>query len=606
MASTRRLVAILAADVAGYSRLMGLDEEGTHEGYKAHTAELLFPTVRQHHGRLVKSTGDGFLAEFASAVDAARCAVEIQCGMVRRNTLVAEDQRISFRIGVNCGDVIAEPQDVFGNVVNIAARLEGFAQPNGICISAMVYEQVRDRLPYPFEDLGLCDFKNIARPVHAFAMSPASLMTIAAAYSDAAISSPILPSPLSGLRQNYRRRSIVVLPFTDLSPTRDRQYLADAITEDVTTDLSRITDMVVISGNTAFRYKDEPIDIWQIGRELNVRYVLTGSIRGWGNRVRVNTQLIDAETSAHIWGERLDYETQDLFALQDEITGRIAVALDLELVSVEAARAIENPDALDFTLRGRAALYNNKGSTRQNFETAIELFEKARALDPASADIQALLGLTLVARVLEQMTDCAAADLDRAEGLIRQALETMPRHPVAHFARGQILRAHRQYEAAIPEYEAAIAQNRNWVVAIAAFGLCKSLTGAIEEAIPAQEHAIRLSPRDPRVPNWFWRIGMVHLLQSRIDEAVLWLERARSANPSLPGPHAWLSAACALKGNMPSAANELAEARRLSGDGRYRSIASYKDANFLGSPKIHILAEETFFAGLRKAGVPDK
>jgi adenylate cyclase len=597
MASTRRLAAILAADVAGYTRLMRADEEGTHERFKVHRRELLDPKIEEHYGRIVKFTGDGLLAEFSSVVEAVLCAVEVQGGMQSRNMDVVEQQRISFRIGINLGDVIAEPEDIYGDGVNIAARLEGLAEPNGICISQVVYEQVRDKLPYEFEDLGHRSVKNIARPLHAFALRAAAI----AALPVSQVAAPSVPALTA--EAPAPRLSIVVLPFANLSKGRDQQYLADAITDDLTTDLWRIPDMVVISRTTAFTYRDHPIDIKRIGRELNVRYVLEGSVRRSRDRVRVSTQLIDAETDVHVWAERFDHDTQDLFALQDEVTGRIAVALNLEMVGAEAARPSEHPDALDYILRGRAALYDYGGSTRENFTEAINLFEKALALDSRSVDARALLALALAARVLEQMTPSAAADLQRAERLIEEVVRTSPRQAIAHFARGHILRAQNRFEAAIPEYETAIALNRNWVVAIAALGLCKFFVGSIEEAIPAQEQAIRLSPRDPRVPNWYWRIGMLHLLQSRTDEAIVWLEKARTANPEIPGPHAWLASAYALKGDMQPAAAELATARQLSGDNRYASIARHKATQSFGSPKNHALAETTFFAGLRLAGM---
>jgi adenylate cyclase len=603
MAATRRLAAILAADIAGYSRLMRADEEGTHERFKAHRSELIFPKIREHHGRIVKYTGDGMLVEFASVVEAVLCAVEVQCGMNRRNTGVGDDERISLRIGVNLGDVIAEPEDIYGDGVNIAARLEALAEPNGICISQTVYEQVRDKLSYPFEDLGHQSVKNIERPLHTFALRPE---VIAALPIPESLPIPLQGAPRIGGRaqRDPPRLSIVVLPFANLSDDRDQQYFADAITDDVTTDLSRIPDLVVISRNTAFTYRNKPIDSRQIGRELSVRYVLQGSVRRSGYRIRVNAQLIDVETDAHLWAERFDYAADDLFALQDEVTSQIAVALDLELIGAEAGRPAEDPDALDCILRGRAAL--NKGSTRENFAEAVALFERSVSLDAASVNGKAFLAHALVGRVLEQMTTSAAQDLERADQVLEEALAATPRHPLLRCTKGQLLRAQNQYDAAIPEYEAAIALDRNSVLALAALGQCKFRAGAMEEAVLAQEQAIRLSPRDPRIANWYWRIGMVHLLQSKVDEAVRWLELARNANQRVSGPHAWLAAAYAMKDDIVRAAAELGEARRLSGDNRYASISSFKRRRFLGSAKTHALAEETFFAGLRKAGVPEE
>jgi adenylate cyclase len=599
MASTRRLAAILAADVVGYSRLMRADEEGTHGRFMAHRRELLDPKIREHDGRIVKYTGDGMLVEFGSVVAAVSCAVEVQCAMSRRNHDVTEDERISLRIGINLGDVIAEPEDIYGDGVNIAARLEGLAEPNGICISQTVYEQVRDKLPYPFQDLGHLSVKNIARPLHAFALRPQVIATLAVE------TAPTLPPAAAamGFRSGAPRLSIVVLPFANLSHDRDQQYLADGITDDVTTDLSRIPDMVVISRNTAFTYRDKPVDTRQLARELSVRYILQGSVRRSGNRVRVNTQLIDAENDVHVWAERFDQAADDLFRLQDDVTSQIAVALDLELVGAEAARAASNPDALDYLLRGRAAL--NRGSTPDNFAEAIRLFETALALDPSSVGARAFLAHALSGRVLEQITGSAPGDLDRAELLVDEALAGSSRYPLAHLARGQVLRARQQYDAAIPAYETALALDRNSVLAFAALGHCKFFSGSIEGAIEAQEQAIRLSPRDPRVGNLYWRIGMVHLLQARTDEAIQWLEKARSANPRLPGPHAWLASSYALRGETGRAAAELAEARQLSGDGRYSSIARFTDSRSW-APEIHSLAEPTFFAGLRQVGVPEE
>jgi len=595
MASNRRLAAILAADVAGYSRLMGADEEGTHERLMAHFRELVDPKIAEHHGRIVKKTGDGFLTEFASVVDAVRCAVEVQRGMVDRNREKPEDERITFRMGINLGDVIVEDKDIYGDGVNIAARLEALAEPGGICISRVVREQIQDRLPYPFESKGDQNVKNIRRPLRVYALRPEA--AAGRPGSSSALTTPIRHSA------KVPRLSIVVLPFANLSNDPEQQYLADGITEDLTTDLSRIAGMVVISRTTAFTYRDKPIEVRQIGRELNVRYVLEGSIRCSGDRIRCNAQLIDAETDAHIWAERFDLLAQDLLWLQDEVTGRIAIALDLELVKLEAARPSENPDAFEYILRARAAY--NRDSTRECFAEAISLCESALALDPGSIQARALLAQTLSSRVLEQMTDTPTADLERAEALISDVLATSPRDPVTHLAKGQVLRAQGRFDAAIPEYETAVALDRNCVVAVAGLGQCKFLAGAIDEAIPAQEQAIRLSPRDPRLPNWYWRIGMVHLLKARIDDAISWLEKARSANPRLAGPRAWLASAYALAGNGEGAAAELVEAGRLSADSRYATITGFKRSAALGA-KLHTLAEDTFFAGLRRAGVPEE
>ena len=605
MPAIRRLAAIFAADVAGYSRLMGADEEGTHERLKAHRRELVEPKIGAHSGRIVKTTGDGILAEFASVVDAVRCAAEWQRGMIDREAGVSEDRRIRFRIGINLGDVIVEDGDIFGDGVNVAARLEALAEPGGICISRIVRDQIRDKLAYAFEDLGEQSVKNIARPVRVYALRPEAIADLPASRGPRI--SPVAQPPVAP------RLSIVVLPFANLSNDPEQQYFADGITEDLTTDLSRIADMFVISRNTAFTYQGKRVDTKQIGRELGVRYVLEGSVQRSGNRVRVTAQLIDAETDAHLWAERFYGDACDLFAVQEEITSRIAIALDLELIGAEAARPAEHPDALDYILRGRAA--SNKPQTRDTRAEAISMFEAALTVDPRAVEAQSRLAIALAGRAMDGMAESVAAaraDIARAEGLADQAVAASPRSPLAHHAKGQVLRAQVQNRgmqdrcaAAIAEYETAIALNRNSVFPIAALGWCKLFAGSLEEVIPLIEQAIRLSPRDPAIYWWYQGIGLVHLLQSRIDDAIVWLEKARNANPAHPVIRADLAAAYGLKGETERGAAELAEARRLRPDGRWSSIARLKTVHF-GVPAVRALYEATHFAGLRKAGMPEE
>jgi adenylate cyclase len=362
----------------------------------------------------------------------------------------------------------------------------------------------------------------------------------------------------------------------------------------------------VISRNTAFTFKGKSINGKEIGRELGVRYVLEGSVRRSGNRVRVNAQLIDAETDAHLWAERFDGDVGDLFALGNEITSRIAIDLNLELITAEAARPTEKPDALDYILRGRAAL--SKPQARENYAEAIGLFERALALDPHSVEAQSRLARALVGRVLDYVPSSSGRDLKRAEELVSQALAVSPRNPFAHFAKGHLLRAQGRHTEAIPEYETALASDHNWVVALAHIARCKTVVGPLEEAIPLVEQAIRLSPRDRDTGLWYFWIGQVHLLQSRIDEAILWFERARSVNSKLPSFHLHLASAYALKGDTERAGSELAEARNLQGKGSYSSIVRFlRDSQIRGArPEIRALSEATFLAGLRKAGMPEE
>jgi TolB-like protein/Tfp pilus assembly protein PilF len=474
--------------------------------------------------------------------------------------------------------------------------LEALAEPGGICVSRMVRDQIRDKLPYPFEDRGEQTVKNIARPVRVYELRLEAVADLP--------TGSVPPSTSVSQPRAAPRLSIVVLPFTNLSDNREQQYFADGITEDLTTDLSRIADMFVISRNTAFTYRNNPVDTKQIGRELCVRYVLEGSVRHSDNQVRVSAQLIDAETDTHLWTDRFQHDTGNLFALQNEITSRIAVALNLELIGAAAAWPTDDCDALDYILRGRAALLESP--SRENRAEAIGLFERALALDPQSVEAQSRLATALTARVLDGMTDSRAVDIERAEGLAMNALAASSRSPLARFAKGQVLRVQRRPEEAISEYKTVIAFNRNHVNALAAIGWCQLYTGSIQQVIPVLEQVIRLSPRDPNIGNWYNRIGIVHLLQSRIDEAIVWSEKASSANPAHSLFHAQLASAYAFKGEAHRAAAELAEARRLSSDDRFSSIARLKAVAYFGVSKIRALFEATYITGLLKAGMPEE
>jgi TolB-like protein/class 3 adenylate cyclase/Tfp pilus assembly protein PilF len=647
MASVRRLIAIVAADVAGYSHLMGADEEGTHERLQGHLRELVNPKIAEHRGRVVKNTGDGFLAEFQSVLDAVRCAVEMQRGMPERNAATPPDKRIEFRVGINLGDVIAEANDIYGDGVNVAARLEALAEPGGICISRVVRDQIRDKLPYPFADRGEQTVKNIARPVRVFALNPQAIAamptTDTAPKPNAPIAGPHRRSrvaPVAGagaavltiaaiawwVWQAPRttsmppaavavaattsiaqppvapRLSIVVLPFAHLSDDPDQQYFADGITEDLMTDLSRIPGMFVISRNTAFTYRNKPVVTKQIGRELGVRYVLEGSVRRSGSRVRVTAQLIDTETDAHLWAEQFDHDLGDLFALQDEVTSRIAIALNLKILRGEAARPTDNPNALDYVLRGRSIL--SGPVSKENTNEALTLFEKALAIDPHAVDAAAWAAITLTVRVTDELSGSPDVDLKRAEELTDQALAAAPDSALAHYANAQVLRAQSRCNEAILEYQKVIALDRNRAPAYAHVGWCKFLTGSVDEAIPYFERAIRLSPYGSGVSAWYARIGLIQLLQSQTDQAIASLEKARTENARLPFVHIFLAAAYGLRGQSERARTELAEARKLGST--QSSLAKIEKSTWLQNPKIHALVETTYLAGLRKAGMPEE
>jgi len=585
MAATRRLAAILAADVAGYSRLIGSDEQGTLQRLKAVRAELIDPAIAAHRGRIVKTTGDGLLAEFASTVDALRCADEIQTQMAERNFALAPDARIEFRIGIHQGDIVVEVDgDIFGDGVNIAARLEALAEQGGVCVSARVQEDAAGKLDLAFKDLGEQQLKNIARPVRAYAVGAAKP-----------------PRESAAIERSVPRLSIVVLPFGNLSNDPEQEYFADGITEDLTTDLSRIPNMLVISRNTAFTYRGKGVSTRQIGRELGVRYVLEGSVRRSQSRVRVTAQLIDAETDAHLWAERFDCDLGDLFALQDEVTARIANTLNVELAVAEAARKVDRPDALDCIWRGRAARAGSR--SRASVDEAISWFERALALEPDSAEAQHWLARALVGRVQGWVPASSEADIERAEGLARRALAAAPRSGDVHLTMGAVRQMQRRYAEAISEYETALALNRNLVYAIWALGRCKTSIGKIDESIPFQEQAIRLGPRDSGISEHYFRIGEAHLLQSRLDQAIAWLEKSCRASPEVWYVHAWLAAAYALIGDLQRARAELDIARTLQTPDFEAAIAHI--AERFTAPESRAKFDATIYAGLRLAGFPE-
>ena len=393
-----------------------------------------------------------------------------------------------------------------------------------------------------------------------------------------------------------------MLPFKTLSDGREQQYFADEVTEDLTTDLSRVEQMFVISRNTAFSYGDKSVDARQLGQELGVRYVLEGSVQRSANQLRVSVQLSDTETAANLWAGRFDGNPGDLSALQDEITRRIVVALNLELIGVEAARPTEHPDTLDYIFRGRALLM--KPHTHDNRAEVIALFQRALTLDPRSVTVESWLARVLAVREPNEVTSAPATDVARADELVERALGAAPRSGLAHYARGTVRRAQNRFEEAIPEYETAIAYDRNWLDAYAHLGQCKFYTGSLEDYIPLVQQAIRLSPSDPLIGVWFGHIGLAHLLQSRTDEAIYWLEKARNASPRLPYVHARLASAYTIKGETAHAKAELTEARTLSGHDDYSSI-THLSAGYLGVPKIRALYDKVYFAGLRLAGVPE-
>jgi adenylate cyclase len=497
----RKLAAIFAADVAEYSRLMGVDEVGTLRQLQAYRA-ILDRLVEVHHGRIFNTAGDSVIADFASAVDAVECAVAVQQAIAQENANRAPEEQMRFRIGVHVGDVIVEGTNLYGDSVNIAARLEALAEPGGVCLSGAVRDQIGARLPVGFTTLGEQRVKNIAEPVRAFkldgTLGPSSsaigarrrpvrrlLFGLAAAVVIVIAAGAawwLRPVPPAATNASAPRLSMVVLPFTNLSNDPNQEYFADGITDDLTTDLSRIEGSLVIARNTAFSYKGKAVDAKKIGRELDVRYVLEGSVQRSAKEVRVNVQLVDAETDRQLWAERFDRDLGDLFALQNEITERIARALQSQLAIAEAGRAIAHPDARDYILRGRAQL--TKPISRETYDEAVRDFETAQALDPHAADAQAWLAVVLAVRVLDELSDFPSVDLHRAGELADEALAATPNSPMAHAAKAQVLRAQGRCAEAIPEYETSIALDRSRAPLYAHVGWGKFLIGSVDAVRP--------------------------------------------------------------------------------------------------------------------------
>jgi adenylate cyclase len=414
-----------------------------------------------------------------------------------------------------------------------------------------------------------------------------------------------LRSPGSDETRPAPRLSIVVLPFADLSVARDQQYFADGVTEDLTTDLSRMAGMLVISADTALTYRNKPVDTKRIGRDLGVRYVVEGSLERSGNRVRVNAQLIDAETDTHLWADRFDDEITDLFELQSEITGRVAFTLNLELVAAEANRPVEHPDALDYIFRGREFFFDRLPS-RANFDEAIRLYERALALDPQSAEAKTYLAGALVNEVMQAFTASRVETLGRAEKLIDEALAANVDIPGAHYVKGAVLRVKGQWLEAMTENETALALNRNMTGALQGLGWCKLYTGSLDEVSPIAERAIRIGPGDPSIGYRFYIIGQVHELRAEPEQAIVWYEKARETISAGPLVWAHLASAYALAGDAERATADLAKARRLAPDDRYSTIARLRTYGPWGIPKVQAMYEATYFAGLRKAGVPEQ
>jgi adenylate cyclase len=644
----RRLAAILFADAVGYSRLIGQDEVGTWRRMQSLLQDVFRPHIKAHAGRIVRIKGDGILVEFASAVEAVACAVALQQAMAQWNVELSESQRVDWRIGINLGDIITNDDDVEGDGVNVAARLEPLAEPGGICISATVHEHVRAKLAYPFEDRGEQTLKNIANPIKVYALGPEKIVTIPSddASSDlpkhvwrryatlvavgfvcagalwtgsrylvpwigATIESRNgLPGPPATpvgpiMPASAPRLSIVVLPFTNTPRDAEQEYFAEGMTEDLTTDLSRIPGSFVIAPQTAFAYKGSPVDVRQIGRELSVRYVLQGSVRRITDSLRINAQLVEAANASQLWAERFDGQVTELAKVQDQVTQRIASALNVALVDAESQRAQRerpnNPDVVDLTMRGMALI--NKPASRESMQRARELFEEALRLGPDY--LPALNGLANVMLIEWGSTwynGTSEEHLRAMERVVNRALAIKPDDALAIYFHGYVLKRLRQnLDQALVAFERAIAIDPNLAVAHNYVGQLKVFLGRANEAAEHTLKAIQLSPRDPQLAEWYYQVALTYIHQGRYNEAVEWARRGVQVNPNLRYPYRVLAVALALSGRVEEARTVAAEMLR-----RYpkESITAFLKREPWTDP-VYRAGQEREIEGMRLAGVPE-
>jgi TolB-like protein/class 3 adenylate cyclase/Flp pilus assembly protein TadD len=593
VSETRKLAAILVSDVVGYSRLAGADEDRILARLRTLRSDLIDPTIAVHHGRIVKRTGDGSVIEFRSVVDAVNCAIEVQRAMVERNAGVAPDKRIEFRIGIHLGDVVEESDgDLMGDGVNIAARLEGIAAPGAICLSEDAYRQVKGRLDLGVHDLGLKQLKNIAEPIRVYSLGVGH----PAQAKPAPTQSPEKSSPL--------RLSIVVLPFANIGGDPSHEHFVDGVTESLTTDLSRIRGSFVIGRNTAFTYKGKAVDLKQIGRELNVRYVLEGSVQRGGDRMRVNVQLIDAETGSHLWAERFDKPLTDLFDMQDEVVARLAGALDAQLVAAEARHAEQTPtpDSMDHYFQGLAWL--NKGMSSDIVAQARGFFDRALTADPDNVD--ALVGSALadvVESALSFVSDPTAL-FAAAEAKLTKAVSSVPDHARGHMLLGYVEIQTKRAAQGIAECEHALALDRNLAQAHSFIGFGKHFIGRAEETEAHVAEALRLSPRDTMAYRWMTHAGIAKSHLGRWEQAAAWFRRSIEANRNFPHPHFVLGAALAQLGRLDEARSAV-KAGLVLDPGFAVSRFRANVATRCNDP-TYLAQLEPLLDGLRKAGLPEE
>jgi TolB-like protein/class 3 adenylate cyclase len=586
----RRLAAIFAGDIAGYSRLMGADEEGTLRRLKAHRKELVDPKITEHRGRIVKTTGDGMLVEFVSVVDAVRCAVDIQRGMAERNAGVPSDERIEFRVGINVGDIIFDGDDIFGDGVNVAARLEALADPGGIMVSGVVHDQVRDKLSFGFEDLGEQAVKNIARPVGVHRVQLAERV----APGKSAIATDKME------RKAPDRPSLAVLPFVNMSGDAEQEYFADGITEDIITALSKLRWFFVVARNSSFIYKGRAVDVKRVARELGVRYVLEGSVRKSGNRVRITAQLIDAATGNHIWAEHYDGELNDIFDLQDQVTTRVVGAIAPKLEQVEIERAKRKPteslDAYDHYLRGMASLHQ---WTQESSDEALAQLYKALELDPGFASAYGMAAWCFVLRKSNRWMANPAEEIAQAARLARRGVALGADDATALSGAGYALVfVVHDLDNGSAILDRALALNPNHAGALINSGWTKAFLGEPDMAITHVNHAMRLSPLDPMSFRPLGAIALAHFVAGRYAEASSWGEKALQERANYLPALRDLAASRALAGQGSQARAAMARLREIAPAMR---VSTVKEWQPFRRPDDLARLED----GLRKAGLPE-
>jgi adenylate cyclase len=639
----RRLTAVLIADVVGYSRLMSVDEEGTHVRLSDYVRTSIEPKISGHGGRLIRIAGDGLLVEFDSAVNAVYLALEIQHELTEHNAGIAPDRRLRLRIGINAGDVIADNQDIYGNSVNIAARLEGLAEPGKIYITRSVRDQLHGHPGLLFEDRGHRKVKNLDQPIRVYRvrrveqqqrrafpgglvdMAQALFRTVFVAHRRSAIWTSISLTVAASItvaalpvRRDYSllspRASIMVLPFRNVSNNPGQDYFADAVTDDVTTDLSRLSDTLVISPGTAFTYKGRSVDPRQIGREFGVRYLLEGSIRKDGMQVQTNAQLVDTRSAAHIWADRFDTELADLSELQDAITGRIASSLHIQLLKAEHRRAISerpaDPDAIDLRLHAMALLV--AGPSPEHHSSARQFLEESLRHDPQSAESWSQLAALLANDYLNNWNEAkqspeAARDLlRRAEKALGEALKIDPAVAVAHLADGFIRRAKGDHQGALDAFERAVELDPNFARAYAQKANQLVMVGRPKEAPPLVLKAIALSPRDPYTGTFYWVIGRAYFVMQNYDDAIVWLRKAVEVRPNVWYNRAYLLAAYAHAGRHEQPEGRAAVSDYNGGFSGY-TVQRIRDLYEKELPHTNPGMQasiQALYDGLQRAGVP--